>query len=253
MKAVILNMTVDKRRWLQCCLKSSTHAGIHTHTNTPTHKQKECRAWRNNVLIRNMNAPVFYFMYILSADCFTFHTHPHILVSSVISIITLEVLLCHFIHVKVPHRHPDKCIGHLTHAPHVSEYISTTLLSHLGPKNTMFHMELCGWVALTSTSESAPWNVIQPSIQNPYCISCPNVSSLPWCFTSPLSDCCRSKDSNLWAEIWRSTFWNCWHAWHCPNTDLFDTASICMYALLTCALLTFPTLTELNRSETLAC
>lgn len=75
----------------------------------------------------------------------------------------------------------------------------------------------------------------------------------PWCFMSFLSDCCRSKDGNLCAKISRFTFWSCWHAWHCPNTDLFDTVSICMYALLTCALLTFATLTELKRSESLAC
>lgn len=67
---------------------------------------------------------------------------------------------------------------------------------------------------------------------------------------SLLRDCSWSKDSNLWAKIWSSTF--CWHARHCPAADLFDTASICMYALLTRALLTFATLTELNRSESLA-
>ena len=38
-----------------------------------------------------------------------------------------------------------------------------------------------------------------------------------------------------------------------PDIVLFDTASICMYALLTRALLTFATLTELKRSESLAC
>lgn len=44
-----------------------------------------------------------------------------------------------------------------------------------------------------------------------------------------------------------------WHGRQCPNADLSDTGTICMYALLTRALLTPAALTVLNRSETPAC
>lgn len=133
MKAVILDTTVDKSLWLQCCLKSDTHPGMHTHT----HKQKSSLRKQLSWIL---NAPVFtFFLVYLSIDCSTAHPHPRMLVSSLISITTVEVLLCHFIPFKAPHWHPDRCIGHLTHAPHVSEYISNTAISSRPLKHHVPH------------------------------------------------------------------------------------------------------------------
>lgn len=67
------------------------------------------------------------------------HSHPHILVSSLISIITLEVLLCAFILFKAPQWYHGECVGHITHAPHVSEYISNTAISSRPLKHHVPH------------------------------------------------------------------------------------------------------------------
>lgn len=156
---------------------------------------------------------------------------------------------------KSPLWHHGECIGHLTHAPHVSEYISNAAISSQPLKHHVPHgavwvggLHIYQWIS--SLKCHLAFNT-KPILY--FMFKCQFFFFFPWCFMSFLSDCCRSKDSNLCAKISRFTFWSCWHAWHCPNTDLFDTASICMYALLTCALLTFATLTELKRSESLAC
>lgn len=88
----------------------------------------------------NIKRARFYFFCMLKH--WLFHStdpHPRMLVSSLISITTVEVLLCHFIPFKARHWHPDRCIGHLTHAPHVSEYISNTVISSRPLKHHVPH------------------------------------------------------------------------------------------------------------------
>ncbi len=149
MKAVILDMTVDKRWWLQCCLKSDTHAGMHAqaHTQTQRNKRKVKSQIGNNISVISINCTCFYFICMLKHRLLRVYahpntlarSHPHILVSSLISIITLEVLLCDFILFKAPQWHHGECVGHLTHAPHVSEYISNTAISSRPLKHHVPH------------------------------------------------------------------------------------------------------------------
>lgn len=168
MKAVILNMTVDKRWWLQCCLKSDTHAGVHVQTNTHTHTETKVRlSFKQEIMYQKYSVLL---LYTLS------HAHPHLLVSSLISIIALEVLLCDFILFKAPQWHHGECIGHLTHAPHVSEYISNTaissrLLKHHVPHGAVWvgGLNIYRWISSLKMSSSLQY-------KTPYCISCPNVS-----------------------------------------------------------------------------
>lgn len=114
---------------MQACI---AHTRTHTETKGKSSLRKECIYHKNEMHL-------FWLCVCLSTDCFMLHTHPHILISSLISIITLGVLLCHFIPFKAPHWHPDKCIGHLTHAPHVSEYISNTVISSRPLKHHVPH------------------------------------------------------------------------------------------------------------------
>lgn len=247
MKAVILNMTVDKRWWLQCCLKSDTHAGVHVQTNTHTHTETKVRlSFKQEIMYQKYSVLL---LYTLS------HAHPHLLVSSLISIIALEVLLCDFILFKAPQWHHGECIGHLTHAPHVSEYISNTaissrLLKHHVPHGAVWvgGLNIYRWISSLKMSSSLQY-------KTPYCISCPNVSFfLPWCFMSPLSLTAVGQKRATFEPRYRGLLFE---TVAMPDIVLTQTCltqrpSVCMHYWLVLHWL-FATLTELNRSESLAC
>lgn len=70
MKAVILNMTVDKRWWLQCCLKSDTHT--HTGMLAQSHtyeKKKESQALsRKQYIVAGIKNTCFCFVTVLHTN-----------------------------------------------------------------------------------------------------------------------------------------------------------------------------------------
>lgn len=117
MKAVILNMAADKSWWLQCCLKSET--------------RRETK-WTFLVLYPSkvFNTTVF-LLYVYVAVviwCAQMQTH------SRLCLITQfhnnsSIRLGDFILLKGPLWHFGECVGHLTHATHVSEYIYNTAIS----------------------------------------------------------------------------------------------------------------------------
>lgn len=129
MKAVILDMTVDKRWWLQCCLKSDTHSGMQAQARAHTEAEIE---WNiHQEMISHDYLICLFLLDWLKHRCF-FHvitgkyackhtSLPHHSFPS--------SLWRSFILFKAPQWHHGECIGHLTHAPHVSEYISDSTIS----------------------------------------------------------------------------------------------------------------------------
>lgn len=90
----------------------------------------------------SVNAPVF--TVCVSIDLYMYahvqtQLHTHIPASSLIPIVCLKVLLCDSIPFKAQQWYHGECIGHLTHAPHVSEYISTTAISSRPLKHHVPH------------------------------------------------------------------------------------------------------------------
>lgn len=116
MKAVILDMTVDKRRWLQCCPKCSTHVGTRAET-------KAMSRWR-----KVKHCVIFFFLRLTTQFCYHFGGPA----SSLLSIQTSTTTHPRW-------HHHGKCIGRLTHALHVSEYISNTLISSWPLKHHVPH------------------------------------------------------------------------------------------------------------------
>lgn len=119
----------------------------------------------------------------------------------------------------------------------MSARTSPTLLSHLSPWNTMFHAEQCGRLALTSSWWISSLNVIYRLVQKTHFVFHVQMSVFTFMFyvsSQWLASVKKMEKKDLWAKISCSTSWNRWYAWYCPSLDLFDTASICMCALLTC-------------------
>lgn len=65
--------------------------------------------------------------------------HSHILVSSLISIITQEFLVCYSALPQAPQWYHGEYIGHLAHAPCVSEYIANIAISSRPLKHHVPH------------------------------------------------------------------------------------------------------------------
>lgn len=114
-----------------------------------------------------------------------------------------------FLSIQSPHLshwHHGKCIGHLTHAPHVSEYISHTLISSWPPCST----QSC----VGGLPEHLPVNQLLEMSSSlwykTHTVFHAQMSGFFWgfflCLISRLRDCCRSKDINLSAAIRRPAF-----------------------------------------------
>lgn len=148
-------------------------------------------------------------------QCYTqTYSNVHILGSSLISIFAQDARLCDFILFKDPPWHHGECIGHLTHAPHVCEYISSTPISSRPLKRHVPHgavwvggLNIFEWIS--SLKCHLAFNT-KPMLY--FMLKCQFFTLMISVSSAPSPWLLSVKRQQQLCQNIEVTFWNCWHA-----------------------------------------
>lgn len=157
-----------------------------------------------------LKTPVFALL-----QCYTqTYSNVHVLSSSLISIFARDALLCDFILFKDPPWHHGECIGHLTHAPHVCEYISSIPISSRPLKRHVPHgavwvggLNIFEWISSLKCHLAFNTNLMLY-----FMLKCQFFTLMIYVSSAPSPWLLSVKRQQQLCQNIEVTFWNCWHA-----------------------------------------